>query len=180
MCNQIREDLFICQFLQKLLLYSAIFRGNNKSIMKFYFLIFSVLLFIAIDATGQSVWPETSAETKPWTRWWWHGNSVTERGISTELEDFHNKGFGGVELTPIFGVIGDEANFIEYLSPQWMDLMVHTLAEAERLGIKVDMATGTGWPFGGAWVNKEVCKKLIQELLQLRRFGRPCGRQILG
>ena len=31
-------------------------------------------------------------------------------------------------------------------------LLDHTLRESRRLGLGVDMATGTGWPFGGPWV----------------------------
>ena len=30
-----------------------------------------------------------------------------------------------------------------------MRVLNHTLAEGKRLGMGVDMATGTGWPFGG-------------------------------
>ena len=30
-----------------------------------------------------------------------------------------------------------------------MDMYSHVVAEGERLGIQVDMMTGTGWPFGG-------------------------------
>ena len=31
----------------------------------------------------------------------------------------------------------------------------HVGLEAKRLGLGVDMATGTGWPFGGPWVAEE-------------------------
>ncbi|PPK85894.1 alpha-L-rhamnosidase-like protein [Neolewinella xylanilytica] len=99
-------------------------------------------------------WPEVTAETRPWTRWWWHGSAVTEAGITSELETLAAAGFGGVELTPIFGVIGEENQFVDYLSKDWVDLLVHTLTEADRLGMLVDMATGTGWPFGGPWVTE--------------------------
>ncbi len=33
-----------------------------------------------------------------------------------------------------------------------MERLVHTGREGARLGLGVDMATGTGWPFGGPWV----------------------------
>jgi hypothetical protein len=36
------------------------------------------------------------------------------------------------------------------------------LREAERLDIGVDMATGTGWPFGGPWVGDEDASKNLQ------------------
>ncbi len=94
-------------------------------------------------------WPEVDQNTRPWTRWWWHGSSVTPEGITAELESLRNAGFGGVEVTPIYGVIGDEEHFVSYLSDQWNTLLKHTINEAARLGLGVDMATGTGWPFGG-------------------------------
>jgi hypothetical protein len=109
----------------------------------------------------QPGWPPISKETKPWTRWWWHGSALTKEGITSEMEAYHKAGIGGLEITPIYGVVGQEDKFIDYLSPQWMELLNHVLKESERLGIGIDMATGTGWPFGGPWVtNQDACKTL--------------------
>lgn len=114
-------------------------------------------------------WPEITREAKPWSRWWWHGSSVTKAGITAELEAFQQAGIGGLELTPIYGVIGEEDQFIEYLSPEWMDMLVHALREAERLDLGIDMATGTGWPFGGPWVQEEdACKYLAHKIYKLQ------------
>ena len=44
---------------------------------------------------------------------------------------------------------GYEKQFLRFLSPQWMQVLDHTLKEAKRLGLGVDLANGTGWPFGG-------------------------------
>jgi hypothetical protein len=33
-----------------------------------------------------------------------------------------------------------------------MELLAHTLREAKRLDLGVDLICGTGWPFGGPWV----------------------------
>lgn len=113
-------------------------------------------------------WPAINQTAKPWTRWWWQGNSVTKEGITAELEAYQKAGIGGLELTPIYGVIGEEENFIDYLSPQWLDLFEHTLQEAERLGMGVDMATGTGWPFGGPWIGAEdACKNMTHKKYEL-------------
>ncbi|GLR18972.1 glycosyl hydrolase family 2 [Portibacter lacus] len=86
---------------------------------------------------------------------------MTKEGITKELESFQKAGLGGVELTPIFGVIGEEAKFVDFLSQEWMDLFVFSLEESERLGLQVDLATGTGWPFGGPWVEKEHSPKYL-------------------
>jgi len=92
----------------------------------------------------------TSPQTyKPWAYWWWMGNSVTKEGISQNLQSYRKAGLGGLHIIPIYGEKGDEKNFIQYLSPRWMELLVHTVQEAEKLGMGIDMTTGTGWPFGG-------------------------------
>lgn len=131
--------------------------------------IFFLLISISVQAQIQG-WNNPTAENKPWTRWWWHGNSVNKEGITAELESLYDKGFGGVELTPIFGVIGDEKNFIEFLSKDWMDMFIHTLKEADRLGMLVDLATGTGWPFGGPWVSdKDACKYLAHTIYEVNK-----------
>lgn len=114
-------------------------------------------------------WPTITRETKPWTRWWWHGSAVTKEGITAELEAYSKAGLGGVEITPIYGVYGEEGSFIEYLSPEWLEMLDHTLREASRLNLGVDMATGTGWPFGGPWVGAEdACKDMNFKVYALK------------
>lgn len=87
--------------------------------------------------------------SKPWTYWWWMGNSVSRKGITENLKDMNIAGIGGVHIVPIYGEKGDENNFIKYLSPEWMEMLKYTTDEASRLGMGVDMTSGTGWPFGG-------------------------------
>ena len=128
-----------------------------------YFLSLLYVLFLSSCQNGSSIlqWEELSFEAKPWTRWWWQGSAVTKDGISLELEAIKANGFGGLEITPIYGILGEEESFIDFLSPEWMDMLEHTLEEAQRLGLGIDMATGTGWPFGGPWVNDEQASKYL-------------------
>ena len=105
-----------------------------------------------VRAAQDPGWPVMSRETRPWTRWWWMGSAVDRPGLSAELENLKAAGLGGVEITPIYGVAGAESKFIPYLSSDWVGQLEHTLREAARLDLGVDMATGTGWPFGGPWV----------------------------
>ena len=117
----------------------------------------------------QPGWPEINRETKPWTRWWWHGSALTKDGITIEMEAYKKAGLGGVEITPIYGVLGYEDKFLNYLTPQWIELLNHTLKEGERLDLGIDMATGTGWPFGGPWVtDKDACKTLQHKIYELK------------
>src|SRR5262249_8221086 len=83
------------------------------------------------------------------------GSAVDKPNLTRILEEFKQAGIGGVELCPIYGAKGSETKFIDFLSPQWMAMLAHTTTEAKRLGLGVDMTTGTGWPFGGPGVTDD-------------------------
>lgn len=100
-------------------------------------------------------WYPVTTENRPFVRWWWLGSAVDPEGLTYNLEEFASKGLGGVEITPIYGVKGNEANDIDYLSPRWMQMLGHTIAEGNRLGLQIDMNNGTGWPFGGPEVTTD-------------------------
>ena len=99
-------------------------------------------------------WPDVVRENKPWTRWWWPGSAVDKTSLTWQLEKLASAGIGGMEITPIYGAKGYEPRYIDFLSPQWMEMLEHTGREAQRLGLGLDMATGTGWPFGGPWIDE--------------------------
>ena len=96
------------------------------------------------------VWPVVQRDHKPWTRWWWHGSAVDERNLKRELRALRDAGFGGVEITPIYGVAGAETRDVAFLSDRWLELMLYACCEAKRLGLGVDVIPGTGWRLGGA------------------------------
>src|SRR5690606_2312874 len=106
-------------------------------------------------------WPEIQQQHKPWTRWWWQGSAVNPKDLTWMLEEYQKVGLGGVEITPIYGVKGYEDAFIDYLSPKWMDMLMHTLKESNRLGLGVDLAQASGWPFGGPWVADADASKYV-------------------
>lgn len=99
-----------------------------------------------------SAWPPISATSRPWTYWYWMGGAVEEGELTRHLELYRQAGLGGVHIIPIYGVRGEEQKYVSFLSPHWMALLAHTIREANRLGLGVDMTTGTGWPFGGPGV----------------------------
>lgn len=109
----------------------------------------------ACSTERELAWPEITRESKPWSRWWWHGSAATPADITASLEAYKAAGLGGLEITPIYGVRGFEDRHREFLSPEWMELFTFTLQEAERLGLGIDMANTSGWPFGGPWIGAE-------------------------
>ncbi len=124
-------------------------------------LLFFAACFCFIHTNAQLKWPAITQTTKPWTRWWWEGSAVNKTDLTYNLEQYAKAGLGGVEVTPIYGVHGYEKEFIDFLSPQWIEVFKHTLAESKRLGLGVDLANATGWPFGGPWVKDKDASKTV-------------------
>ena len=124
-----------------------------------------------------SVWPEVTVSAKPWTRWWWPGSAVDKAHLTAQLEAIAAAGIGGVEITPIYGPRGSEARYVDFLSPQWMEMLEHTTREAARLGLSVDMATGTGWPFGGPSVSASDGSSTLA-LLDGKLAGKPTAMKV--
>jgi hypothetical protein len=108
----------------------------------------------AQTASAELQWPAVTRESKPWTRWWWPGSGVDQASLTAQLEKLAAAGIGGVEITPIYGANGYEDRSIDFLSPRWMEMLEHVGHEGLRLGLGIDMATGTGWPFGGPWIDE--------------------------
>lgn len=100
-------------------------------------------------------WPSVRTEMRPATRWWWMGSAVDKDNLKWTLDEYARAGMGGVEITPIYGVQGNDKNDIPFLSPKWMQMLSYTQEEGKRVGIETDMNTGTGWPFGGPNVSVE-------------------------
>ena len=122
--------------------------------MKKRILSITVLATLTVGATAQQ-WPELRQEAKAGARWWWLGSAVDKENLRWTMEEYANHGIGALEITPIYGVQGNQANNIPYLSDKWMEMLREVQKNGQQLGIEVDMATGTGWPFGGPWVPLE-------------------------
>lgn len=122
----------------------------------------SLLCFAFGNLSAQNPWPQTSGTAKPWTRWWWMGNAVDEKGLEKQLATLNEAGFGGVEIVPIYGAKGFEKQYLNYLSPEWMKMLQFTTSKAKSLNMGVDMSVGTGWPIGGPQVGiQDAATKMI-------------------
>lgn len=128
------------------------------------FRILTFLFLLPLWVNAQE-WIPIPQEAKPYTRWWWLGSAVDSAGLSHQLTEFARVGIGGVEITPIYGVQGNDANDIPFLSDRWMQMLHYTEDRGRQLGIEIDMSTGTGWPFGGPDVplDNAACKAVFKE-----------------
>lgn len=119
---------------------------------------------------AQDLWPAVTKEMKPWTRWWWLGSAVDKPNIDRELNLFEKAGFGGVEITPIYGAKNYEKRYVQYLSPTWMEMLDFTTNTSNKLGMGVDINLGTGWPFGGPHIQeRDAATRLFLDEIQVKK-----------
>ncbi|OJV18692.1 MAG: glycoside hydrolase [Dyadobacter sp. 50-39] len=134
-----------------------------------------ILLLVLAQLTGINA--QTLSTSRPWTYWWWMGSAVTKQDITAQLEYFSKSGLGGVHIIPIYGVKGYENAAIPFLGTQWLEVMQHTVREGKRLGLGVDMTTGTGWPFGGPNVNPAMAAQSMT-VMDGKPAVRPTGQKV--
>lgn len=123
-----------------------------------------ILCICMADASAQT-WPTPRPEAKPGTRWWWLGSAVNKENLEWNLSEYARVGIGAVEITPLYGVKGNDQNNIPFLSTQWMQALKTVEDIANPLGIEVDMNCGTGWPFGGPHISLDqaACKAIVKD-----------------
>ena len=135
------------------------------------FLIFDLLFLIPhssfLICAQSAQWPTPLPEAKAGTRWWWLGSAVDKPNLEWNLSEYARVGIGAVEITPLYGVQGNEKNELQFLSPQWMQALKDVQDISREKGIEVDMNCGTGWPFGGPLVPIEeaACKAIFVDTL---------------
>ena len=133
----------------------------------------SALLTTGTTTIGaQPQWPDVSNETKAGSRWWWLGSAVNEDNLKWTISQYAQAGIGTLEITPIYGVKGNTANNIKFMSSRWLDMLKYAVEQGRQQGIDIDMTTGTGWPFGGPMVKTaESASKLVTEETKLTGDG---------
>jgi len=91
---------------------------------------------------------------RPHTWWHWMNGNISREGISADLESMAKAGLGGAQ---IFNVSCDiPEGKVDYLSPEWLDLLNHAAKEAKRLGLELGIQNCAGWATtGGPWVKPE-------------------------
>ncbi len=86
-------------------------------------------------------------------RWWWFGPAVTKPEVQRELEQMKAEGIGGVEIATLYPLALDDPKTgfhnQPFLSDEHLDAIRFAATEARRLGLRVDITLGSGWPFGG-------------------------------
>ena len=101
-------------------------------------------------------WPEPTQTMKPWVYNWWMGSAVDKAGLELQCRELADKGFGGFHVIPIYGAKGGyEKNWKPLLSPQWIEAWNLAAGLASYNGLGIDLTMGSGWCFGGPWIDKD-------------------------
>src|ERR1700679_2268911 len=93
------------------------------------------------------------AEAKPMVRWWWFGTAVEKPEILHELPQMKADGIGGRELAFVYPQVldGPAKHLINdpFVAPAMLDNVRYAQAEGRKLGLRIDVTLGSGWPYGG-------------------------------
>ena len=71
-----------------------------------------LIFYLSFSPIRAQNWPTPTPESKPGTRWWWLGSAVDEQNLQWNLREYAKHGIGAVEITPLYGVQGNQANNI--------------------------------------------------------------------
>ena len=86
-------------------------------------------------------------------RWWWFGSAVTKPELQRELEQMKAAGIGGVEVATLYPQALDDPSTgfhnVPFLSDEYIDDLHFAADQANKLGLRMDVTLGSGWPFGG-------------------------------
>jgi len=100
------------------------------------------------------------------TYWIWFGPAITRNGIDQDLLNMKRAYISGVTILPVYPLaLDDEKRGIKnypFLSPDFLDLLKYAANKAHSLHMTVDVTMGTGWPYGGPWINAETAARKLR------------------
>jgi hypothetical protein len=118
------------------------------------------LAFVSVSQAAhlEQLFAQPPDAAKPLTWWHWLNGNVTKEGVTADLEAMQRAGLGGCYLFNCGGQYPEgDARFMQ---PKWLEMMAHTVREAERLGLKFGVHNCDGFSqSGGPWITPETSMK---------------------
>jgi len=110
-------------------------------------------------------WCHPPNEARLRAYWWWLNGNVDRDAITRDLEEMAKVGIGGAIVTDAGGAEQRDNDNVPpgpaFASPQWRELFLHALREADRLGLELSFSIQSGWNLGGPTVRAEESVKRI-------------------
>ena len=101
-------------------------------------------------------------EALPTVMWWWLNSSISEKGITHDLEEMAKQGIGGALIFDAAPADRWKPENVApapvgppFLSERWSELFRHAIKESDRLGIELGVSITSGFNAGGPWVTPE-------------------------
>ncbi|MGC4050432.1 MAG: glycosyl hydrolase [Paludibaculum sp.] len=128
--------------------------------------LFALVLSASLAASASSIddlratFAAPPADSRIMMRWWWFGPAVTRHELQRELEAMKSGGIGGVEIQPVYPLALDnpeqKIRNLAFLSPDFLESLKFASETGRKLGLRVDMTLGSGWPYGGPHIPLEM------------------------
>jgi hypothetical protein len=122
-----------------------------------------VLALVSLTAGGLPAAPDSELEAhfdhppgsaRPWVYWFWLNGNITSNGITADLEAMKRVGIGGGLIMEVDQ--GAPVGPMDFMGTPWRELFKHVNAEANRLGLEINMNDDAGWNgSGGPWIKPE-------------------------
>jgi len=137
----------------------------KKCIVTLFLVLSAIILFSGCTTGDDESFRNPSPESGVNCWWWWLNGNVDAEAITSDLEAMKEKGFQGAVIFDAGGHNQrgnrDVPAGPRFGSPEWTDLFVFALDEAERLGLEMSFNIQSGWNLGGPVVTPEHAAKYL-------------------
>ncbi|MCC7159921.1 MAG: hypothetical protein IT281_10350, partial [Ignavibacteria bacterium] len=123
----------------------------------------------ATAATLEENFRDVPVADRPWAYWWWINGHVDKETITRDMEAMRRVGFGGLLMFDARGYWDDKGHVVlpkpnmEFMSPEWRELLAFGIREAARVGLEVSVnLSSCAGALKGPWeVGADAPKRLV-------------------
>jgi alpha-L-rhamnosidase len=115
----------------------------------------SINLVVSAQNSLEQTFRQPPASARPWVYWYFQDGHLTREGMKADLEAMKKAGIGGALYLEVTAM-GIPKGPVEFMSPDWQDLIIAAIRDCDRLGLEFALGAGPGWcGAGGPWVKPD-------------------------
>lgn len=135
---------------------------------RFLLLLFAAVCFCMnaqvnknLDVLKKDDFMNPPMQARPSTYWMWMNGHITKEGLTADLEYMKRNAYGAAMM---FNTgVGIPRGAVDYASPQWEEMTIHAVKEAERLGMELYLQNSPGYSgTGGPWITPEYSMQQLE------------------